>query len=271
LTATKTFHKEYSIRSKRELIPKVVQEIMAYLEQNTPINGCECRFDIKVVLNELISNAAFHGNCGDESKPVDIKVAYDGRSLEFLIVDRGCEFTPDDIEEEKLLCENNRGISICHILCKKLKYKFIEGVGNSAKAVFILKSEKEDMNMTKLRELYYCKHCNNLVEVVAEGATALVCCGEDMELLSAKTADQGKEKHVPVVSEKDGGVLVKVGDVPHPMTDAHWINFIEICTADTVTRKELTAEDAPEAWFNVAPADVVCVRSYCNLHGLWSA
>ena len=46
--------------------------------------------------------------------------------------------------------------------------------------------------MTKLRELYYCKHCKNLVEITAEGATALVCCGEDMELLEAKTADQGK-------------------------------------------------------------------------------
>jgi len=125
--------------------------------------------------------------------------------------------------------------------------------------------------MTKLRELYYCKICKNLVEVTAEGATALVCCGEDMELLTAKTADQGKEKHVPVVSEKDGGVFVKVGDVPHPMTEEHWINFIEVCTADTVIRKELKAADAPEGWFNVKPADVVCVRSYCNLHGLWTA
>jgi len=125
--------------------------------------------------------------------------------------------------------------------------------------------------MTKLRELYYCKHCKNLVEVTAEGATALVCCGEDMELLVAKTADQGKEKHVPVVSEKDGGVYVKVGDIPHPMTEEHWINFIEVCTADAVIRKELKAADVPEGWFNVALADVVCVRSYCNLHGLWSA
>ena len=125
--------------------------------------------------------------------------------------------------------------------------------------------------MTKLRELYYCKICKNLVEVTAEGATALVCCGEDMELLTAKTADQGKEKHVPVVSEKDGGVLVKVGDVPHPMTEEHWINFIEVCTSDTVIRKELKAGDAPEGWFNVKHADVVCVRSYCNLHSLWTA
>ena len=125
--------------------------------------------------------------------------------------------------------------------------------------------------MTKLRELYYCKQCGNLVEMTAEGAGELVCCGEPMELLEAKTADQGKEKHVPVTSEKDGGLLVKVGDVPHPMTEEHWINFIEVCTSDTVIRKELKAGDAPEAWFNVKPGEVVCVRSYCNLHGLWTA
>ncbi len=125
--------------------------------------------------------------------------------------------------------------------------------------------------MTKLRELYYCKECGNLVEMTAEGAGELVFCGEPMELLDAKTVDQGKEKHVPVTSDKDNGMLVKVGDVPHPMTEEHWINFIEVCTSDTVIRKELKPGDAPEAWFNVKQGDVVCVRSYCNIHGLWTA
>jgi len=124
--------------------------------------------------------------------------------------------------------------------------------------------------MTKLREMYYCKLCGNLVEMTAEGAGELVCCGEPMELLEAKTADDGREKHVPVVSEKDGGIFVKVGDVPHPMMEKHWINFIEVLTADMVIRKELKAGEAPEAWFNVKPEDVVAVREYCNLHGLWA-
>lgn len=125
--------------------------------------------------------------------------------------------------------------------------------------------------MTKLRELYYCSICKNLVEITAEGATALVCCGEPMEKLEAKTADEGKEKHVPVVSENEDGIVVKVGDVPHPMLEAHWINFIEVCTADKVIRKELKAGDAPEGFFSVKLEDVVCVRSFCNLHSLWKA
>ena len=139
MTTIKNFQSEYSIKSRRELVPGVVNDIMEYLKANTHIAGCDCFFDIKVVLSELISNAVIHGNGEELSKPVDITVSHDDKSIELLIVDRGVEFTPENKEEEKLLCENNRGISICHILCKKLIYQFIEGKGNSARAVFILK------------------------------------------------------------------------------------------------------------------------------------
>lgn len=139
MTTIKTLQSEYSIESRRELVPGVVNDIMEYLKANTPIASCDCFFDIKVVLSELISNAVIHGNGEKSLKPVDITVFNNNKSIEFLIVDRGVEFTPENKEEEKLLCESSRGISICHILCKKLIYSFIEGKGNSARAVFILK------------------------------------------------------------------------------------------------------------------------------------
>jgi superoxide reductase len=123
--------------------------------------------------------------------------------------------------------------------------------------------------MTALRELYKCNVCGNVVEVVHEGAPALVCCGEDMEKLEAQTVDKGKEKHVPVVLDSECGILVKVGDVEHPMEDKHYIKFIEVLTADRVYRKELNPGDKPEASFCVEKQDVVSVREYCNIHGLW--
>ncbi len=125
--------------------------------------------------------------------------------------------------------------------------------------------------MTKLRELYYCSICGNLVEMTQAGEGELVCCGEPMEKLEPKKEDKGNEKHVPVTSEKDGGILVKVGEVPHPMEEKHWINFIEVCTEDMVLRKELKPGDEPEGWFNVDPDDVINVRIYCNVHSLWAA
>jgi superoxide reductase len=126
--------------------------------------------------------------------------------------------------------------------------------------------------MTNLRELYYCELCNNLVEITNEGAPALVCCGQEMDLVSAKTADSAGEKHVPFVQETENGILVKVGEnQAHPMLDNHYIKFIEVLTADTVMRKELKPGDEPQAEFPIKKADVVEVREWCNLHGLWKS
>ncbi|ACL69288.1 desulfoferrodoxin [Halothermothrix orenii] len=123
--------------------------------------------------------------------------------------------------------------------------------------------------MTKLREVYKCEICGNVVEVVHEGAPALVCCGEDMKKLSPKTTDTGNEKHVPVVEEKVNGVLIKVGDVEHPMEEKHYIKFIEVMTDDKVLRAELKPGQKPQAEFNVPLKNIKAVREYCTVHDLW--
>ena len=124
----------------------------------------------------------------------------------------------------------------------------------------------------KLRDIYYCEICGNVVEILNEGQPALVCCGQKMTLLEPKTEDASTEKHVPYVEEKDGGVLVKVGkETAHPMLEKHYIKFIEVLTADKVCRAELKPGDAPEAWFPVKKADIVMAREWCNVHGLWKS
>ncbi len=64
--------------------------------------------------------------------------------------------------------------------------------------------------MTKLREIYYCPICGNVIEIFNEGASALVCCNQKMQKLEAKSEDSTLEKHVPFVEETENGVLVKV-------------------------------------------------------------
>lgn len=123
--------------------------------------------------------------------------------------------------------------------------------------------------MTQLRELYRCEVCGNIVEVVNEGATSLVCCGEPMIKLEAKTEDQGQEKHVPVVEETDSGIKVKVGSIEHPMEDKHYIKFIEILLKDRIIRKELKPGQAPEVKYCATKSDVIEVREFCSIHGLW--
>ncbi|AET67368.1 desulfoferrodoxin [Desulfosporosinus orientis DSM 765] len=123
--------------------------------------------------------------------------------------------------------------------------------------------------MTNLRDLYVCSICGNVVEVVNTGAPALVCCNKPMNKLEAGTQDASLEKHVPVLEEIQGGIKVKVGSVAHPMEEKHSIRFIEVLTKDQVLRAELQPGQAPEASFLVSSEDILEVREYCNIHGLW--
>lgn len=124
--------------------------------------------------------------------------------------------------------------------------------------------------MTNLRELFHCTICGNVVEVVNTGADSLVCCGIPMEKLVPGSKDASLEKHVPVFVVVDRGINVKVGSAPHPMEEKHYIRFIEVLTKDLILRAELVPNQAPEAFFPVKADDVVEVREYCTVHGLWN-
>jgi superoxide reductase len=117
-------------------------------------------------------------------------------------------------------------------------------------------------------EVYKCDKCGNIVEVLQGGVGTLVCCDEPMKKLEAKTADEGKEKHVPVIEKIDGGVKVKVGDVPHPMEEKHYIAWVELLADGKAYRQFLKPGDAPEAVFMVDAAEV-SAREFCTVHGLW--
>jgi superoxide reductase len=122
--------------------------------------------------------------------------------------------------------------------------------------------------MAEELQIYKCNVCGNIVEVLHGGVGELVCCGKPMELLIPKTADQGKEKHVPVIERIDGGIKVKIGSVPHPMEEKHHIEWIEVIGDGKAYRQFLNAGDAPEAVFDIQ-ADTIIAREHCNIHGLW--
>jgi len=122
--------------------------------------------------------------------------------------------------------------------------------------------------MTKRLQVYKCEKCGNIVEVLHEGVGELVCCGEPMKLFEEKTADAATEKHVPVIEKIDGGYMVKVGSVAHPMEENHYIEWIELLADGATYRKFLNPGDAPEAVFEIK-AEKVSAREYCNVHGLW--
>jgi len=122
--------------------------------------------------------------------------------------------------------------------------------------------------MTEMRQIYKCEVCGNMVEVIHNSAGTLVCCGQNMTLVTENTQDAAVEKHIPVVEKTENGVLVKVGSVPHPMIDKHYIEWIEVQTQNKVYRKYLKPGEKPEAQF-IIKEEIIVVREYCNVHGLW--
>jgi superoxide reductase len=122
--------------------------------------------------------------------------------------------------------------------------------------------------MAEKLEIYKCAVCGNIVEVLHGGDGVLICCGQPMEDMAEKTADQGKEKHVPVIEKISGGYKVRVGSISHPMEEKHYIEWIELLADGKAYRQFLNPGEAPEAVFNVK-ADSVSAREHCNIHGLW--
>lgn len=125
--------------------------------------------------------------------------------------------------------------------------------------------------MAEKGEVYRCQVCDNVIEVLQGGEGELVCCQVPMTLLVERNEDTGQEKHVPVLEKTDSGLLVKVGEVAHPMEEEHCIDWIEVKADGKIYRQALKAGDQPQAQFDLDPDKVsqISMRSYCSIHGLW--
>lgn len=130
-------------------------------------------------------------------------------------------------------------------------------------------------------KFYICNTCGNFIEMIEDSGVNPVCCGEDMEELVPGTSDGAREKHIPVCIESITvdtckntsdfkNITVQVGELPHPMTDAHLIQWITLLTDKGVYRKNLASNQKPEVHFILPHEEhVIAIYSYCNLHGLW--
>ena len=128
--------------------------------------------------------------------------------------------------------------------------------------------------MTNKLDIFKCDVCGNIVEVIIPAQGELVCCNEPMKLLEAQSVDEGLEKHVPVlIKNQEGKNVIKIGSIPHPMEEKHYIEFIEIISNDKklVKRKYFSPHNEPEMKIKCD-----CMTSggfeaveYCNIHGLW--
>lgn len=92
------------------------------------------------------------------------------------------------------------------------------------------------------------------------------------ELVVKDPSLEGKEKHVPVLYLNGDKLEVSVGSTPHPMLEAHHIEWIMLITDKGTQLKRLKANEEPKASFLLEKDEKILeVYSYCNIHGLWKA
>jgi superoxide reductase len=122
------------------------------------------------------------------------------------------------------------------------------------------------------KKFYRCNHCGNIFGVIYDAGVVPVCCGEPMEALAANSTDAAQEKHVPVIERDGASVVVKVGSVPHPMLDEHYIQWVLVTQGDFSEMAALKPGEEPSAAFTLPDASApILAYEYCNLHGLWKA
>ena len=121
-------------------------------------------------------------------------------------------------------------------------------------------------------KFFRCEHCGNIIAFLHDSGVKVQCCGDDMGLITAQTADSAGEKHVPVVTMDGNKVTVTVGSVPHPMEEKHYIEFVALLTENGVQVAYLEPGEKPVAEFSLLAGDKVLeTYEYCNIHSLWKA
>lgn len=117
-------------------------------------------------------------------------------------------------------------------------------------------------------KFYVCEHHGNIITIL--GGIKGPASSEGMEELKAGVTDAAQEKHVPQVTATAETVAVNVGEVEHPMSKEHLIEWVVLETDQGFQKKDLKADGKPTAIFALAPEEKpLAVYAYCNLHGLW--
>lgn len=120
---------------------------------------------------------------------------------------------------------------------------------------------KENVNF------YRCPICGNVIELIEGDINHMMCCGKKMELMVANTQDAAVEKHVPVYEKVEDEIVVKVGEVDHPMEKDHYIMWVAQVNDNQVSRVTLYPEQGISVRFRYIPNSTI--YAYCNKHGLW--
>ena len=124
--------------------------------------------------------------------------------------------------------------------------------------------------MTEKFDLYKCQVCGNVVQVLLNGVGQLVCCEQPMTNMIPReeSGNELAEKHTPVIEHEENKRFVRLR--MHPMSEEHYIQFIEVYTKDKKNLHLKFLEPNEIAEFDITNfEDELETLELCNIHGLW--
>ena len=104
---------------------------------------------------------------------------------------------------------------------------------------------------------YKCDECGNLIGLISGNAENIKCCGKQMRGLVANTTDGAAEKHVPVYERDGDEIIVRVGEVEHPMDQGHYINWIAQVSDNKTIRVRLEPGQSTETRFPYVAGSII--------------
>lgn len=124
--------------------------------------------------------------------------------------------------------------------------------------------------MTEKFDLYKCQICGNVVQVLLNGIGELVCCEQPMTNMVPReeSGNELAEKHTPVIEHEEDKRFVRLR--MHPMSEEHYIQFIEVYTKDKKNLHLKFLEPNEIAEFDITNfEEELETLELCNIHGLW--
>ena len=116
--------------------------------------------------------------------------------------------------------------------------------------------------MRKNTVFYKCPICGNVLGLIEGNINNIKCCGQEMELLVANSTDAATEKHKPTYEKVEDEIVVRVGEIEHPMEKDHYIQWIAQMNDNQTTRIRLYPEQSTTVRFKYIPG--ATLYAYCK-------
>ena len=121
-------------------------------------------------------------------------------------------------------------------------------------------------------KFFVCNHCGNIIAMIKDAGVPIKCCGENMQEIIPGTSEGAQEKHIPVYDIKGETVKVCVGEIEHPMTPEHYIDWVCLETEGGFQLKKLKEGMPSQISFSLTKGDnIKAVYAFCNQHSLWKS